>query len=160
MTFLFFCDKINYKIKMKEVDKVKSEKQIIIESKSPKILVNAYAGSGKSTTVADFLRSQDPEARKLYITFSKKMTEEAKELMSDIEGLDIRTTYSLAYKYCGYQFMGKIKGELNLFDYSRLLNYPLNSKEAFETLGYATNVFNYWMSSKETKLTPILKQLF
>ena len=78
--------------------KLKSEKQIIIESKSPKILVNAYAGSGKSTTVADFLRSQDPEARKLYITFSKKMTEEAKELMSDIEGLDIRTTYSLAYK--------------------------------------------------------------
>ena len=139
--------------------KLKSEKQIIIESKSPKILVNAYAGSGKSTTVADFLRIQDPEARKLYITFSKKMTEEAKELMSDIEGLDIRTTYSLAYKYCGYQFMGKIKGELNLFDYSRLLNYPLNSKEAFETLGYATNVFNYWMSSKETKLKPILKQL-
>lgn len=67
--------------------------------------VNAYAGTGKTTTVK-FIANSLPTLRTLYISFNRDMAEEAKHIFPT--HVECRTTHSLAYKSFGARFRHKL----------------------------------------------------
>ncbi len=85
-----------------------TEQQAILKS-SGDLIVNAVAGSGKTTTLIEYAKTRPKSARILYLAFNKSVREEARRRFA-AEGLlnvSVETAHSLAYKYIvrrnGYQ---------------------------------------------------------
>jgi antirestriction protein ArdC/superfamily I DNA/RNA helicase len=64
------------------------------------VIVTALAGTGKTTTlrlVAKRMLDQEPDKRVVYLTFTKKMQEEAEQAFRDYPNVEVRTWDSVAY---------------------------------------------------------------
>ena len=90
---------------IKETAKVvypSGEQKAIIDSvtSGKNVMVDAVAGSGKTTTVM-FIAQQDPKKKILQITYNKQLKLEVREKVqrAKIENLEIHTYHSLAVKY-------------------------------------------------------------
>lgn len=93
------------KPKIDKVDKIlkpSSEQKSIIESikQNTNILVDAVAGSGKTTTVM-FVAKDNSKKKILQITYNKQLKLEVRNKIqnSDIDNLEIHTYHSLTVKY-------------------------------------------------------------
>lgn len=73
--------------------------------------INAYAGTGKTSTLVALAKAIPKSA--LYLTFNKKMVEEAKDRFPDY--VDVRTWHSLAYRGFGVQFAHKLKRPMGAY---------------------------------------------
>lgn len=88
------------------------EQHDIIRS-SGDIKINAVAGSGKTTTIIEFARTQPAESKILYLAFNKSVKLEASKRFSEI-GLDnvrVETAHSLAYRHVVYNSKYKVKAQ-------------------------------------------------
>lgn len=82
-----------------------AEQAGIINSRSANVVVNAFAGTGKTTTLRGYAMAR-PRARILYLAFNKAMAQEAAG--SFPENVDCRTIHSLAYTAVGYRYRHKL----------------------------------------------------
>lgn len=73
--------------------------QVAIVNSDGDIKINAVAGSGKTTTIIEYIKSR-PEKQALYLAFNKTVRQEAIKKFSDagITGVSVETAHSLAYK--------------------------------------------------------------
>jgi len=71
------------------------EQRDIINSNVPMLIVNAYAGSGKTTTLVEFARSK-PNKSMIYLAFNKAIAEEAKKIFPI--NVTVKTAHGLAYQ--------------------------------------------------------------
>jgi superfamily I DNA/RNA helicase len=82
--------------------KPSSEQQIILDhvSAGKHVIVNAVAGSGKSTTILSVAHAF-PDKQILQITYNSMLRHEMKEKVhkAHLENLDVHTFHSLAVKY-------------------------------------------------------------
>lgn len=82
--------------------KPSSEQTSIIESisRGKNVVVDAVAGSGKTTTVL-FVAKENPDKKILQITYNKQLKLEVRQkvLNSNIENLEIHTYHSMAVKF-------------------------------------------------------------
>jgi len=76
------------------------EQQDIIQSTS-NIKINAVAGSGKTTTIIEYARSQPASARILYLAFNKSVKLEAtkKFVEKGLHNVKVETAHSLAFRH-------------------------------------------------------------
>lgn len=83
----------------------KEQKDIVELSRTAKVLkIEAFAGSGKSSTLAEVAKvNQVPS---LYLTFNKAMAMEAKEKFPS--HVDCRTIHSVAYSVFGREYQHKL----------------------------------------------------
>lgn len=92
----------------------------------PTILVNAFAGTGKTTTCMATIREANKRNLKvLYLVFNKAMSDEAKRKAKDLK-VDIRTVHSLAYYELakrGY-FTNRQVSNIKVKDVSLALDIP------------------------------------
>lgn len=108
----------------------------IINSNEKHIVVESRAGSGKSTTIKEYIKAH-PNEKILYLVFSAEMKREAERNYKGLNNCEIRTIHSLAYrywinsnKYTRYLGMDNLTIMKNLRDTSQLeIKNILNSYE-------------------------------
>jgi F-box protein, helicase, 18 len=78
-----------------------TDEQIEIINTNHNILVNAVAGSGKTTTIVSYAQNRPPNSKILYLAFNKSVKLEAvrKFEQKGLYNVNVETAHSLAYKY-------------------------------------------------------------
>ena len=101
------------------------------------ILVEALSGTGKTTTIKEFIKTRNPESRILYLAFNKSVQKEAELKFEDIDNvyIHVKTVHALAYKEIiikkGYEL-----GELNIEDV--MMKYNISYELAVHIVNYVT----------------------
>jgi len=80
--------------------KLTAEQEAIIASDSD-LIVNAVAGSGKTTTIIEYARTRPKSARILYLAFNKTVKSEASQKFREkgLLNVQVDTAHSLAFKH-------------------------------------------------------------
>jgi len=88
------------------------EQQNIIQS-TGNIRINAVAGSGKTTTIIEYARSQPASARILYLAFNKSVKLEATKKFAEkgLHNVKVETAHSLAFKHIVFKYNYKVKAQ-------------------------------------------------
>ena len=81
------------------------EQRAVVDSRAALLAVDAFAGSGKTSTLVEYARAR-PRARILYLAFNKSVAADARERFPD--NVDCRTTHSLAYSVEGRKYSAKL----------------------------------------------------
>lgn len=78
------------------------EQKAVIKCKDPLIIVNACAGSGKTSTLLGVMKA-NKNSKILYIVFNSSMKEEAQNKVNKygFSHVDVKTSHGLAYKHFG-----------------------------------------------------------
>ncbi|NEX62158.1 UvrD-helicase domain-containing protein [Noviherbaspirillum galbum] len=92
------------------------EQQAVIACKASELVVNAFAGTGKTTTLRAYAAAR-PQSRILYLAFNKAIADEAGQSFSP--HVECRTMHSLAYQAVGKRFRHKL-GALRPSDLTRV----------------------------------------
>lgn len=100
--------------------------QLAIINSSGDIIINAVAGSGKTTTVIEYAKTRPRNSKILYLAFNRSVKLEAVKKFAEagLKNVQVETAHSLAYKHIVYR-MGytvktqaykthEIAGQLNL----------------------------------------------
>ena len=158
-------DKIEYN--GKEFIPSEYQKQIFdnILHGSSNMVINAVAGSGKSTTIVNALKLIPDEMKVLFIAFNKDIVETLKNKVGEQLNVNIMTYHSLGYSILLEKF--KNKPELDVYKYQTYIRTNLSelseNNEVLahfsEKLMYTRNVeklvdysrYNLCQSSKEIK---------
>lgn len=81
------------------------EQKEIVHSDSHTLLVNAFAGTGKTSTLVEFARAR-PKKNFIYLAFNRSVKEEA--LKKFPKNVYCTTTHGLAYQYFGVPYKHKL----------------------------------------------------
>lgn len=92
------------------------EQRSVVESAAPELVVNAYAGTGKTTTLRAYAAAR-PQQRMLYLAFNKVTASEAAR--SFPANVSCRTIHSMAYTAIGHRYRHKL-AQLRASDVMRL----------------------------------------
>lgn len=71
-----------------------------IEKCKGNAVVNAVAGSGKSTTIVNALRIIPKDKKILFLAFNKSIVNELSEKVKDVPNVNVMTLHSLGVKAC------------------------------------------------------------
>lgn len=143
-----------------------------IEHGSCNMVINAVAGSGKSTTIVNALSLIPQQKKVLFIAFNKDIVESLKKKVGNMSNVDIMTYHSLGYSFVREKvkrdveldefkyythvhgtvtrkeemnpknFMPYLKNIIKLIDYSRF-NLAQNEKEVEQVAKkYNVNIFD------------------
>ncbi|WP_290604959.1 UvrD-helicase domain-containing protein, partial [Arsenophonus sp. ENCA] len=85
------------------------EQQAVIDWQGEKLVVNAFAGTGKTSTLVKYAEKH-PELRMLYIAFNRSVREEADEKFP------ANTSHQLAWPSFGRNYANRLTNSLRLFD--------------------------------------------
>ncbi len=116
-----------------------SEQQLSIINSEGDLVVNAIAGSGKTSTLLGFAEKRSKE-RMLYLAFNKSVKDEA-ITMFDHKGLSkvqVETAHSLAFKNQRGHLLKINKGNYQAYDVKQILGLKL--KDAVEDMRYGRHV--------------------
>jgi len=94
------------------------EQQAIIDSQADYLVVNAFAGTGKTTTLVGYAKAR-PKKKMLYVAFNKAIQVEAKSKFP--KNVECRTTHSIAYEKVGSKYKDKL-GSMRVGEVAKLLN--------------------------------------
>lgn len=136
-----------YNNDVEDINGFTDEQLLVINSKDKRIIVNAVAGSGKTSTLEEFVK-RNPNRRILYLTFNRGLAEESKEKFGDISYVEIRTIHSYAYKYAGADYRNILTSSLNIFDVAKAINIFAEEPEQFKYLEDVLEHFDSYLLSK------------
>jgi superfamily I DNA/RNA helicase len=106
------------------------EQKRIIES-TGNIIINAVAGSGKTTTLIEYAHTRPAKSRILYLAFNNSVQKEAarKFKSKNIDNVDVFTAHALAKKYVFAKNKFNIKAEsYKTFEIAELLDLAPDPK--------------------------------
>lgn len=131
--------------------------------------VNAFAGTGKTSTLAGMARSS-PQRKGIYLAFNKSIAEEARR--SFPQNVEARTTHSCAYQSLAPRFratpdrLGSSANGNQIREWLRLEDFPIDSRVTVTSgeMGHLVRrtLARYWQSSDlriEERHVPILGKL-
>lgn len=118
------------------------QKQILSCTNNGIIIVNALAGTGKTSTLLEWCK-QKPHLKILYLVFGKAMADEAKKMFKDLKNVHVKTTHSLAFKSFGVKYKSKLTQSYRAIDCMRDLD--LNGD--YDTANSVLSLFNKFLSS-------------
>ena len=126
--------------------KLTEEQIAIINYEAPMIAINAFAGTGKTSTLVEYAKLRT-DWRFLYIAYNKAMQVEAGHKFP--QNVMCRTLHSLAYEKIGQQFpTGKI-GNNRIGDLVKALNMHDNENLIVKT---ANGILSFWLNSNAVDL--------
>lgn len=112
----------------------------VVENDSMLLAVDAFAGTGKTTTLVEYSKCR-PDKRILYIAFNKSVASEACSRFP--ENVQCRTTHSLAYTQVGKRYQEKL-GSPKAWEIGQ--TFQCNTKRAKDALQTLAN----WFCSADT----------
>lgn len=98
-----------------------AEQALITGYKGTRLVVKAYAGSGKTSTLVKYAL-RNPRERILYLAFNRAIRDEA--LSKFPSNVDCKTSHQLAFAQIGRQYSHKLKNNLRLTDIALALPSP------------------------------------
>lgn len=119
------------------------EMKNIIMSEHKHIIVQAYAGAGKTSTMLDYVKFH-PNERILFLVYNKEMSLDfSKRLKGIRHNCEVKTIHSLAYGWFRKNFVTRQLRNINIIDIEKILNidlsYPQLSKIKFYLDMYLTS---------------------
>lgn len=136
--------------------KFTDEQEEIIEN-SESCIVEATAGSGKTSTVLEYARRR-PDKKKLYIVFNKSVQKEAEKRFAEkgVKNIEITTAHSLAYRRTN---AGKRWSITNSVDLTMLVNLLglKDSLTSYSDAQVALRTFEKYLHDYETDLETFFK---
>lgn len=129
-----------------------------IEHGTSNMVINAVAGSGKSTTIVNALSLIPQEKKILFIAFNKDIVEALKKKVGEMSNVDIMTYHSLGYSFIRenlkedievdeYKYLTHVHGNVHRkenMNYTKFMSYQ---KNILKLIDYAR--FNLAQSEKE-----------
>jgi superfamily I DNA/RNA helicase len=107
------------------------EQQSVVDSDSLLLAVDAFAGTGKTSTLIEYAKCR-PGKRILYIAFNKSVASEACTRFPD--NVECRTTHSLAYTRVGRRYQEKL-GNPQAWEIAQTFQCNIKrAKDALQTL--------------------------
>jgi superfamily I DNA/RNA helicase len=113
------------------------------------MLVIAYAGTGKSTTLKNFCRHHKGKTFK-YFVFNSAMEKEAKESFSGIEGVFISTFHAEALKIYRELFKDRLEEKLEPKDLVRFVSEDIDDENQYVYAKALLSLLNEFAASRET----------
>jgi superfamily I DNA/RNA helicase len=123
-----------------------TEQKQIVDSDAEQILVNACAGSGKTTTLYKFAQAR-PDQRILYLAFNKSMQQEAQEKFSGLNKTEVRTVHSLAYGQEGYKYKDKLTYQYKTYQLAQDLGYDFSNSQHVDLIYEVNKLFKKYLRS-------------
>ena len=130
------------------MSKYTEEQRAVIESKADSLVVNAFAGTGKTTMLVGFAEAR-PRSRILYLAFNKAVAEEAKARFPS--NVDAKTSHSLAFAGFESRFKNKL-GNPRAFHARNVLRPRMPSDEGLVFSGLALEVVNRFLASSALEI--------
>jgi superfamily I DNA/RNA helicase len=136
------------------VSKIYTEEQrSVIESQASELVVNAFAGTGKTTMLVGYA-AERLEQRMLYLAFNKSVAAEAKTRFSS--NVDAKTSHSLAFRQFGSQYQDKL-GNVKPYHVKNAIPTTYPSDKALLLSEIALGAVNRFITSaKESLLVDFL----
>lgn len=100
------------------------EQNAIVKNKSSFLLVKAFAGSGKTTTLIEFAKAR-PDMNFLYLAFNSSVAKHANKVFPK-KNVKVSTAHSLAYEKIGFKYKNKIVSRLRPSYIKNFLNLKNN----------------------------------
>ena len=116
------------------------EQQSILDSTARVLLVNARAGTGKTTTL-QMIASANPDLKILYLVFNRKTKQEADGKFSN--NVEIRTIHSLAFS----GDIGRWKNQVGNFTINDMLQAFKGRKNAQQMAALSYDFLQFFMNS-------------
>jgi UvrD/REP helicase N-terminal domain len=120
------------------------EQQPIVDSKAEKLLVQAFAGTGKTTTLVGYA-THHASVKMLYLCYNKPVELAAKGRFP--RNVVCKTAHGLAYAVYGSQYVAKQTNNLRLTDIARAIN-----TQDWELVRDVLSTLNNFMASADNEL--------
>ncbi|HGT2863083.1 TPA: UvrD-helicase domain-containing protein [Klebsiella pneumoniae] len=99
--------------------KTTPEQSAIIEWRGNQLVVNAFAGTGKTTTLVQFAQA-NPDSKMLYLAYNRAIRDEAEQKFPF--NVECKTSHQLAWSHFGRHFRHRLTANLRITDVARKLN--------------------------------------
>ncbi|EAA8668788.1 DNA helicase, partial [Salmonella enterica] len=123
------------------------EQADVIAWQGKRLVVGAFAGTGKTTTLRRFAE-QNPDERMLYIAYNRAIRDEAEQKYP--YHVTCKTSHQLAYAATGRFFASRLVSNLKVTDVAR----ALNSKN-WRMAGAVLYTLNHFICSADVQITAI-----
>jgi len=127
------------------------EQQAILDSKGRILLINARAGTGKTTTL-QMIASAHPKLKILYLVFNRKAKNEADGKFPT--NVEIRTIHSLAFS----GNIGRWKDQVGTFTVADMLPAFKGLKNAQQLAAISHDFLEFFMNSPFPKVEPAMER--
>ncbi len=126
------------------------EQEAIINASFKKImLIMAYAGTGKSTTLKEYCKAR-LNASFLYFVFSKDMQNEATESFKNVPNVKITTFHALAFVAIGKEYIERLEDDLKPFHLEKYFNDDISEDNLYLYAAGLLKLLNEFAASGET----------
>ncbi|EHP6639173.1 AAA family ATPase, partial [Salmonella enterica subsp. enterica serovar Schwarzengrund] len=98
--------------------KTTAEQNAIIEWKGNHLVVNAFAGTGKTSTLVNYAEA-NPESKMLYLAYNRAVRDEAERKFP--YNVECKTSHQLAWARFGRHFRDRLTASLRITDVARKL---------------------------------------
>lgn len=95
------------------------EQQAVTDWQGQHLVVNAFAGTGKTTTLVDYALAR-PEQRMLYLAFNRAVRDEAEQKFP--WNVECKTSHQLAWPSQGRHYRHRLVTQIRMTDIARALN--------------------------------------
>lgn len=138
---------------------------IAASQKSKSLVVNALAGSGKTSTAISCVKANAKKNRIVYLCFNKSVAVSMDEKLKrdGIRGPVISTLHSLAFQAVGKHMLseGKKIGDLKPYDIEPMRLVEVRDKRAIiRTMKLVLDLFSRWCGSNATEIRKFLERPF
>lgn len=119
------------------------------------IVINAVAGSGKTTTLIEYARTRTANSRILYLAFNKTVKTEAvqKFVERGVTNVQVETAHSLAFDYIVKHSSYKVVAGYKSYEWSQMLGIKTGDRHADFILANHVNKFiSLFCNSKAAKV--------
>ncbi|EAS0545233.1 DNA helicase [Salmonella enterica] len=99
--------------------KTTPEQNAIIVWRGKQLVINAFAGTGKTTTLVQFAQA-NPESKMLYLAYNRAIRDEAEQKFPF--NVECKTSHQLAWSHFGRHFRSRLTANLRITDVARKLN--------------------------------------
>lgn len=123
------------------------EQADVIAWQGKRLVVGAFAGTGKTTTLRRFAE-QNPDERMLYIAYNRAIRDEAEQKFP--YHVTCKTSHQLAYAATGRFFASRLVSNLKVTDVARALN-----SKSWRMAGAVLYTLNHFICSADEQITAI-----
>lgn len=126
------------------------EQKAICDNNSARVQINAFAGTGKTTTLLHYAKKNSHKSM-LYLCYNKNIEVEAKRIFPS--NVTVRTTHSLGYGAIGYKYKAKFTPSINAKSILSLCNLKTNMP-GYEMAKIILGTLKNFLSSADTIIKP------
>lgn len=125
------------------------EQNEIFKSTENIILIKAFAGSGKTTTLVEFAKRR-PSSKFIYLAFNNSVVESAKNKFP--RNVKVSTLHGIAYKELGSIYAPKLDKPFKPLAVLNYLGFSRNSKSQIEISRLVVEIINNYTNSAYEKI--------